>query len=169
MWPIIIIAWVSCGILGAVVGSGKQSTAEGGFLGLIFGPLGVIAAFALDNRPKCPACGGRLNGEVRKCQHCGEPVPKKSQTVSFYSSARTENLDAFQKAQQEWSQRNRQEREREAEARAEKHKRGEERRKRRAEWWEYKGEEGRFLIKFWVIVGVSTVVVFGVTYLIVIR
>lgn len=68
----IVVVMGVCGLLGMVIGHPKQAAALGLLLGVLFGPLGLVAAFAIDGRPKCPHCGGRLNGHVRKCQHCGE-------------------------------------------------------------------------------------------------
>lgn len=61
---------VCCAILGAIVGQRRRSAGAGLLLGLIFGPLGIIVAFALDARPKCPACQERLNPAASLCPHC---------------------------------------------------------------------------------------------------
>jgi hypothetical protein len=61
---------LGCGLLGAGIGSWKQARLEGLFLGLIGGPLGVIAAFIPDNRPKCPQCSGRYHKTSRSCPRC---------------------------------------------------------------------------------------------------
>jgi hypothetical protein len=37
--------WAVCGILGGIIGSEKNATGAGVATGLVFGPLGVIAAF----------------------------------------------------------------------------------------------------------------------------
>jgi hypothetical protein len=68
---IIFIIWAACIIAGACAGSRRNSKVAGGFLGAFLGPLGVIAALGLDSRPKCPHCGGRLDGQGLVCQHCG--------------------------------------------------------------------------------------------------
>jgi hypothetical protein len=57
-------------ICGTVVGRLKERGLVGGLLGLLFGPIGVVAAFALDGRPTCPMCEGRLDASPRKCPHC---------------------------------------------------------------------------------------------------
>ena len=72
--PEIIAFWVVCAILGAIIGSRKDASGAGFLMGLIFGPLGVIAAFAIDNRSSCPHCGGRLNGRPQVCQHCQRSI-----------------------------------------------------------------------------------------------
>ncbi len=67
--PLVITAIV-CGILGAVIGSFKNAGDIGGILGATFGPLGVIGVLAIDGRPQCPKCGGRLDGTPEVCPHC---------------------------------------------------------------------------------------------------
>jgi hypothetical protein len=74
---VLLVAAVWCGgsaILGGVIGSAKDSSGPGALLGLIFGPLGLIAAYSLDNRPQCPMCGGRLNGQPQLCMQCRSPL-----------------------------------------------------------------------------------------------
>ena len=67
---------VSCAVLGGMIGKGNQAGGAGFFLGLLFGPLGVIAAFAMDGRSSCSRCGGRLNGQPEVCQHCGATIER---------------------------------------------------------------------------------------------
>ena len=50
-----------CGWAAAMIASEKNATMSGFFMGLLFGPFGLIAAGFLDGRPNCPACGTRLN------------------------------------------------------------------------------------------------------------
>ena len=61
---------IVCGLLGRAVGAPRMAYYTGLLLGLFFGPLGVFAAFAVDKRPKCCHCTGRLNGFARRCPHC---------------------------------------------------------------------------------------------------
>lgn len=67
---ILIIDAIICAILGAIVASNKNAIGGGFILGLLFGPLGVIVAFTLDNRPKCPKCLSRLERNAEICCHC---------------------------------------------------------------------------------------------------
>lgn len=66
--------WLVCGFVGAIIGSAKQSGFAGFLLGLILGPLGLLAAFMVDGRAKCPTCAGRLHSGSRLCHHCGQPI-----------------------------------------------------------------------------------------------
>jgi hypothetical protein len=79
---IIILVWlfsvVSCGFLGRLVGNAKNAGNLGAVLGALFGHLGVIVAFALDNRPKCPNCMGRIELSATVCQYCREPLKREA-------------------------------------------------------------------------------------------
>jgi hypothetical protein len=73
--PYLVGTWIACGILGFIVGEQKCAGGQGFALGLVFGPLGVIAALSLDGRPLCPMCIARLNRPVDRrkqsiCPHC---------------------------------------------------------------------------------------------------
>ena len=46
--------------LGAMVGYLKWAPGVGAMLGGLFGPFGVVAALAIDNRPYCTNCSGPL-------------------------------------------------------------------------------------------------------------
>lgn len=66
--------WIVCGVVGAVIAGQKNAAGAGFFLGLLLGPLGVIAAFAMDNRATCPHCNSRLNGTPKICPQCHREV-----------------------------------------------------------------------------------------------
>jgi hypothetical protein len=68
--PYVVGIWIACGILEVVIGSQKKAAGAGYFLGIAFGPLGLIAALALDWRPLCPRCKARLNGQATLCPYC---------------------------------------------------------------------------------------------------
>jgi len=69
----VALVWFTCAVIGAIVGNAKMAPAQGALLGLLLGPLGILIAFAIDARPQCGNCGGKVNGRVRVCQHCGAP------------------------------------------------------------------------------------------------
>lgn len=71
---LVILSLAASAICGEIVGRQKNSGAYGFLFGLLLGPLGVVAAMALDNRETCPECGGRLNGTPRICEHCSSPL-----------------------------------------------------------------------------------------------
>ena len=55
-----------CALIGCSIGEPKQAGTEGFWLGLLFGPIGLVLALAMDNRAQCPECGGRINGTKEK-------------------------------------------------------------------------------------------------------
>jgi hypothetical protein len=64
------VSMIVCGALGGAVGSVRMAHYTGMLLGLFFGPLGVLVAFALDKRTQCPNCFSRLGGLARECPYC---------------------------------------------------------------------------------------------------
>lgn len=84
-----LVVWcVSIGCA-AGIGAQKQARFRGMTLGLIFGPLGIIMAGFVDDRPVCANCGGRTNGHITAqfpvCQHCGCESPLLVELPSFDS------------------------------------------------------------------------------------
>ena len=91
LWVVIgVVAWIASAGCAAFIADKKRAVGFGFLLGLLFGPLGLIAAGLIDGRPNCPRCGGRINllvsfdfpidapMESREpikpypiCQHCG--------------------------------------------------------------------------------------------------
>lgn len=73
-WIGALIFWLLCGVYAAHIAEQKHAGNQGFWLGLLLGPLGVVAAGFLDNRPLCSECGGRLKGTPQKpfrlCPHC---------------------------------------------------------------------------------------------------
>jgi len=69
--PILVFQWLLSIVAAAQIGAYKNATGTGFLFGLVFGPLGVIMAACLDERPNCPRCGGKSNKSYRICQHCG--------------------------------------------------------------------------------------------------
>lgn len=71
----IILIWLVCAVLGAVIGSSKGEAGSGFVAGLIFGPLGLLFALASSgNRMPCPACKESINKKATICPHCKTPV-----------------------------------------------------------------------------------------------
>ncbi len=82
---LLVIVAIACAFLGGLVGAQKNASGTGAILGLVFGPLGVIAAFALDARPKCPNCMTHLNGRAKECPSCRKPLFWTAQQNSWDS------------------------------------------------------------------------------------
>jgi len=70
VWFVAIATWLCSGVVGAIIGARRNSLGPGFLLGLLFGPLGAIAAFALDGRPMCPTCRNRIDLLAQMCPIC---------------------------------------------------------------------------------------------------
>src|SRR5262245_22635080 len=68
--------WLTCGFLGALIGARNSSPVTGALCGFLFGPLGVILAFAADGRAKCPHCKSRVEKGAAICPGCRSPLAK---------------------------------------------------------------------------------------------
>ena len=111
-----IIVWLLCAVIGAVISGNKGRGAGGGFfLGLLFGPLGILLAAvlpAVNTQPpsearqlaggtvkKCPFCAELIRLEATVCKHCGRDVPGAvsphdqlvSRAVAFFERHRGSN------------------------------------------------------------------------------
>ena len=83
---------LGCAFLAAGIGSWKQAGLEGLFLGLVCGPLGVVAALVPDNRRICLKCSGRLGAKARTCPDCqAEFDPRKSSATADFGDAKKTN------------------------------------------------------------------------------
>jgi hypothetical protein len=63
-----------CALVGGAIAGAKNAAASGAVLGFFLGPLGIIIACFLDQRPKCPQCKGRNDSTASVCQHCRAPL-----------------------------------------------------------------------------------------------
>jgi hypothetical protein len=85
---IFVMAWLVCAIVGGAIASARGANGFAGFMwGLLFGPLGVLVAFALQpqkvavnvakssNIPpgygrECPFCRSEIVADANVCPHC---------------------------------------------------------------------------------------------------
>ena len=74
LWFWIWYGWISSAVAAGIVGHGRKAALPGAVLGIFFGPVGLLAAFALDGRSSCPHCAGKLDGRGQICQHCNRPI-----------------------------------------------------------------------------------------------
>ena len=98
IWFVAIFFWIACGIIAAGIASQKKAGITGFFLGLFFGPLGVLGACFLDERERCPHCRHRVDDGVRICGVCRQPinwagsVGLSEGTLAFADSVREEEM-----------------------------------------------------------------------------
>lgn len=84
--------WITCGIATAVIATSKGRSGAWFFVGLLFGPIGILIALgvgkntkaleelALENGElqKCHFCAESIKVEAKICKHCGNKVQKKT-------------------------------------------------------------------------------------------
>jgi hypothetical protein len=73
----VVTTWIGSIILATSVASryeGVEGGMSGFLLGVFFGPLGLIAAFAVDHRRRCPCCREHIFRGAQRCPHCHEPI-----------------------------------------------------------------------------------------------
>lgn len=65
------------GVIGGLLGHALKDRPNAGvLLGLLLGPIGWLAVFALkDNLRKCPSCLGRVENDATTCRHCRADLP----------------------------------------------------------------------------------------------
>ena len=68
-------AWLSSGLVGAVIGQARNRVGAGFVLGLLLGPIGWICIVAgPDNRQRCPACRSVVDAAASICAACRTPL-----------------------------------------------------------------------------------------------
>jgi hypothetical protein len=74
----IFIFLLLCGAIAAMIGSKKGEAGMAFFIGLIFGPFGILFAILSNgNRIDCPHCRERINRKASICPHCRKELIAK--------------------------------------------------------------------------------------------
>lgn len=87
---VLLVAWLGCGVVAAMIASGKHRSAGNFFLaGLLLGPLGVLIAavvspdqaardrhlVSIGKLRACPACLTALPPQASVCRACRADLP----------------------------------------------------------------------------------------------
>ena len=79
-----IIFWIMCAIAAAFVAHNRGARGlVWFFLGILFGPIGMIMAFASESERKCPHCRSAVYEEATRCHACGEVLPIAETPAKF--------------------------------------------------------------------------------------
>lgn len=87
----IVIFWLICGGVAAMITSDRGGSGVAGFLvGALLGPLGIVAAFFMGDSQevergqikagvskKCPRCAELVKSDANVCKHCGHEFTSK--------------------------------------------------------------------------------------------
>ena len=72
---VLVVFWLVCGVVGAIVGEQKGVAAAGFVLGALLGPLGLVIVFVMDgNRRRCLVCRELMDPMAAVCPHCQRDV-----------------------------------------------------------------------------------------------
>lgn len=79
-----IVIWLACGLISAMIGSKKGAGCSGFIIGIILGPLGIVAALiSKGNRKTCPFCKELIHKDAVVCPHCQKDQPNDGKPKSF--------------------------------------------------------------------------------------
>lgn len=62
--------WIVSGIAAALVGAQREAGCLAAAIVFALGPIGLVVAFALDGRPRCPRCGSGVPEHATSCSRC---------------------------------------------------------------------------------------------------
>lgn len=78
----IFFFWLLCAIVAAVIGGRRNRTGTGFFLGVLFGPFGILFALLLKgNRIKCSYCRELIDPQATVCPHCRTELSRGTPTT----------------------------------------------------------------------------------------
>lgn len=97
----IVIIWLLCGIVAAMIGSSKGEGCGAFVLGLLLGPFGIlIAIFSKGNQKDCPHCAKRIPNKATVCPFCQSSLTRGSPTSQQSPFAATAAQAAVTQASQ---------------------------------------------------------------------
>ncbi|MGZ8152349.1 MAG: hypothetical protein ACXW0Q_05695 [Methylovulum sp.] len=72
----IVVVWVTSAIIACVIGNRKGNPIAGALVGIVLGPIGVIAALISGdkNRIACPQCAEKIMKKAKLCPYCKSNV-----------------------------------------------------------------------------------------------
>ena len=65
----IVIIWLICGVIAAMIASQRQAGCLGFILGVLLGPFGIIAAFFIGGK-QCLFCKSKIDTSATVCPKC---------------------------------------------------------------------------------------------------
>jgi hypothetical protein len=94
LWAVVAAVWVACAIAGGYVGRSKGREAQGLFLGLLLGVIGLVAIAAMaPSEParaedtmyrECPHCKERMRRDANVCPQCRHESPAWTQRATSH-------------------------------------------------------------------------------------
>ena len=98
--------WCTLAVIGGLIGYFVNGRVGSGILlGMLFGPLGWLIVFFLDDtRRRCPACHGIVPAEAAVCLHCrgslaAVEIPSRSEEEPFCMKCGVDGLSAMELGQ----------------------------------------------------------------------
>jgi len=74
----LFVTWMSCAILGGMIGHRKGAAVAGMLFGIALGPIGVAFAMAMaGGRGECLYCMELVRYQAKKCPHCHSELTVK--------------------------------------------------------------------------------------------
>jgi hypothetical protein len=88
----LIVFWIVCGIVAAIIGSRKGAGCSAFIVGLALGPLGIIVAIIMKgDRRQCPSCQEYIDKNASRCPKCQVDLEKKDAPISISCEPSIEN------------------------------------------------------------------------------
>jgi hypothetical protein len=73
----LVIFWILCGVVAAVIGANKGAGTAGFIIGFLLGPFGIlIMIFSKGDRRSCPYCKEWIHKDATVCPHCQSAIER---------------------------------------------------------------------------------------------